>query len=289
MRRDEPEASGAAQSAESEQAPRSMLHGLRCLLLRSEQQSDRAASLLRERGAVPVVLPLLEIVPPPDPTRLLEAARAVGGYDLVAFTSENAVERFFAALDEVGGRLGGASGPRIAAIGHATARALELRGLCPDVMPRRFVGEDFAAALLDELRELGGPADKRVLLPRALVAREVVPEELRRHGVEVDVVPAYETRRAGAPTQARLRELLERAEVDVVLFSSSSMVESFVEAFEGSMLALPRQVVLASIGEITTKTAERLGLPIDVTAEESTMAGLVAAVERLLVDRDERV
>lgn len=288
MRREVSGASGAEQGGETEQAARSALSGQRCLLLRSEQQSGKAASLLRERGAVPVVLPLLEILPPPEPARLLEAARAVDGYDLVAFTSENAVERFFDALDEVGGSLRGDSGPRIAAIGRATARALELRGLRPDVMPRRFVGEDFAAALLDALREQGGPAHKRVLLPRALVARELVPEELRRHGVEVDVVPAYETRRASPETLARLRELLGRGEIDVVLLSSSSMVESFVEAFEGSPLALPWQVVLASIGEITTATAERLGLTIDVTAEDSTMAGLVTAVERLLVERRER-
>lgn len=288
MRRDEPEAGELGPPSDAESERRGALHGRRCLLLRPEHQSGEAARLLRERGAVPVVLPLLEILPPPDPARLVEAARSFGRYDLVALTSENAVERFFAALDEVGGAQRGAAGPRIAAIGRGTARALEARGLHPDVMPRRFVGEDFAAALLDDLREHGGAAGKRVLLPRALVAREIVPDELRRHGVVVDVVPAYETRRASPETQARLRELVERGEVDVVLFSSSSMTESFVEAFAGGLLALPWQVVLASIGEITTHTAERLGLTIDVTAEDSTMPGLIAAVERFLAERVER-
>jgi uroporphyrinogen III methyltransferase / synthase len=127
-----------------------------------------------------------------------------------------------------------------------------------------------------------------VLLPRALVAREVLPDELGRHGVIVDVVPAYETRRATPEAQARLRELVERNDVDVVLLSSSSMVEAFVEALGGDASSLPSSLVVGSIGDITTQSAMRLGLRIDVTAEDSTLPGLVTALERVLDEREAR-
>jgi uroporphyrinogen III methyltransferase/synthase len=126
--------------------------------------------------------------------------------------------------------------------------------------------------------ELGGV--RRVLIPRAKVAREQVPELLRKGGVAVDVVPAYETRPAGPEHQARLTDLIANSEVDVILFTSSSTVDSMVDMLGSRAVPLLARVTLASIGPITSATAARRGLEVAVTAETYTVEGLLDALEK---------
>src|SRR5690606_6128599 len=218
------------------------------------------------------VYPVIEICDPPQPERLLGAARDIQDYDWVLFTSANGVDRFFQALHHQGydsRRLGSV---RIAVIGPRTAAALGRFGVVADLVADEFVGEGLARAVL-EVATHG-----RVLLPRALEARDELPSALKRAGLTVDVVPAYETRAISAERALGLRRILERREVDTVIFTSSSMVRSTVEALGASAVTILEQVHVASIGPITSATAAGLGVQVGTTAAVYTVAGLLDAL-----------
>ena len=164
------------------------------------------------------------------------------------------------------------------AIGPGTAAALARVGVRADVVPEEFRGEAAAAAIL---AAHGGPiAGARVLLPRAAVARDVLPDTLRKAGAVVDVVPVYRTVPPEPADRERLRALLAAREVDVVTFTSSSTVDNLVGALGDDAARLLEPLVVASIGPITTDTARRHGLRVAVTAAEYTVDGLIAALTR---------
>jgi uroporphyrinogen III methyltransferase/synthase len=143
------------------------------------------------------------------------------------------------------------------------------------------VGEAFAQAILDDpaVQALLPGRRPRVLLPRALVAREVVPERLRQAGCDVDIVPVYETRPASAQRRDELLARLAARTLDWVMLTSSSTVDSLVDLLGPRAPELLQSVLVASIGPITTATACRHGLTVAVTAAESTVPGLLSAIE----------
>lgn len=258
------------------------LFGKRVLVTRPREQAAGVARLLRRRGGEAVIWPAIEIGPPPDPALAARAAREVDRYDVAVFTSENGVERFFRELDAAGRDARALGRARVAAIGPGTAAALRDRGVRADIVPATYRGEALAEAILEDVG--GGRPGLRVLIPRALVAREVLAERLREAGCEVDVVPVYETRAASEERRRELARLVEEGRVDVVLLTSSSTADSVCDALgpgAGDRLA-EKGVLVASIGPITTATAERRGLRVGVTAEVSTTLGLIEAVERHL-------
>lgn len=264
------------------------LFGRRVLVTRPRGQAAATARLLRSRGAEPIPFPLIAIEPPPDVERVARAVRELGSYDVVAFTSDNGVAWTFRAIDEAGRDARAFGAARIAAIGPGTAAALAARGLVADIVPREYRGEGLAEAILAdphvaEKRAAGGRV--RVLVPRALVAREVLPKTLAEAGCDVDVVPVYETRPASSADRARLIDALEQGRVDVVLLTSSSMADSLCGLLGERARELLARTLVASIGPITTATAERRGLIVGVTATVSTTAGLVEAIERHLASR----
>lgn len=260
-----------------------LLFGKRVLVTRPKAQIASTARLLRLRGAEPVAFPTIEIVAPPEPARVAEAVRSLASYDVVAFTSENGVDWLFREMDAQGRDARSFATARLAAIGTGTASALARRGVHADLVPAEFVGEGLARAILDDLaaHPVAGRAP-RVLVPRALVAREVLPDLLRKEGVEVDVVAVYETRPASSERKAELVRLFEAGSIDVALLTSSSTADSLVELLGPRAPELTAHVLIGSIGPITTATAEKRGLRVGVTAEVSTTAGLVEAVERRL-------
>jgi uroporphyrinogen III methyltransferase/synthase len=263
------------------------LFGKRILITRPEGQSAVTARMVRLRGAEPFELPTIAILPPPDPARVAAAARELDGYDVVAFTSANAVSAFFEEID-VQGRDARAFGrARIAAIGSGTAAALAPRGIRADIVPGEFVGEAFAAAILGDpvIAALLPERRPRILIPRALVAREVVPERLRAAGCDVDVVPVYETRKASSERRDELISRLEARTIDCVMLTSSSTADSLVDLLGARATELLQGVLVASIGPITTATAARRGLTVAVTAAESTVAGLLSSLESHLAEQ----
>jgi uroporphyrinogen III methyltransferase / synthase len=119
----------------------------------------------------------------------------------------------------------------------------------------------------------------RVAFPRARVAREVLPEKLRAAGCDVHLVTAYETQKAGPQKRAELARLFEEKRVDVVLLSASSIADVLADALGERADELLQGVLVASIGEVTTATARKRGINVTLTAETSTMEGLLEAIE----------
>lgn len=258
------------------------LFGKRVLVMRPAGQAAATADILRRRGAEPIEMPAITLGPPPDPARVTQAVREIGGYDVVAFTSENGVTWFFRVLDAEGRDARAFGRARVAAIGAGTSAALLTRGVRADIVPAVFVGEAFANAILadPEVSARRARGRTRVLVPRALVGREVVGDRLRDAGCEVDLVPVYETRPVPAALAGALVRRLEARTIDAVLLTSSSIADSLCDLLGPRAAELLRGVVVASIGPVTTATASTRGLVVDVTTEISTTDGLVAALER---------
>ena len=253
------------------------LFGVRVLVTRAAEQAESLAQALRERGAATIELPMIRIEPPRDAAPLAAAVQALRSYHWLVFTSQNGVRAFFAELARQGFDSRQLHGLRIAAIGPSTAEALEPYGVRADLVPSSFRGEALAESML---REQGDTIrGVRVLLPRAAVARDVLPDTLRAAGASVDVVEAYRTEGASAEAAARLRQLIEQNELDVIAFTASSTVQHTLAAIGEDAAQRLQGLTLVSIGPITTDTATTHGLHVALTADEYTIPGLVAALE----------
>jgi len=249
------------------------LFGKRILVPRPIEQARGTAALIRQRGAIPVVSPAIEIDPIFDRTRLRRAVVEAKRYDWVIFTSQNGVKAFFSEVQAQGldARVFGEA--RVAVIGPKTGEVLKSYGIVADLCAEKFVAE----SLLEGLKPADKPL-KRVLIPRARVAREVLPEALRATGVEVDVVPTYETKPVGGEGRVALCEAIEE-QVDIVLFTSSSMVEATVEALGEEAGRILSKRLIAGIGPVTSATARKLGLNVGVEASIYTVDGVLDALE----------
>jgi uroporphyrinogen III methyltransferase/synthase len=255
------------------------LFGKRILVPRAAHQATVTATAIRERGAEPVLFPVIELNDPPDPSPLQQALQDLSLYDWVLFTSANGVERFFAALVVAGRDARALGAARVGVIGPATQVAVERFGIRPDVVAREFVGEGLAKAVLEL-----GPV-KRVLLARALVARDTLPELLRAAGAVVDVVPVYQTMPPSAERGAAFREMFETGGVDTILFTSSSTVDGVVSLLGDAASRILSRVVLASIGPVTSATLRARGLEPTLMAKDYTVAGLLDALETHFASR----
>ena len=169
---------------------------------------------------------------------------------------------------------------RICAIGPRTAQELGIHGLTADIVPAEFQAEGVIAALAQV-----GIRGSRLLIPRAEVAREILPEQLRELGAVVDVIPVYRTI---APTVdvASLTQQLLTGRVAALTFTSSSTVRNFVELFGGqeAVTRLVAQVAIACIGPITARTAEEYGLTVTIIPTENTVSALAEAIVRHFSD-----
>ncbi len=260
------------------------LFGRRILVPRPAHQARATAEAIRDRGAEAVVFPVIEIHDPPEPERLTQAIAQLASYAWVLFTSANGVDRFFAALEGQGLDARALGSCRLGVIGPRTGAALERYGLRADLVAKEFIGEGLAKAVLEQ----SGASPGRVLIPRALEAREQLPQVLEEAGFSVDVVPAYETRAISGERAQQLTQLLSpdssvgdsglEAGVDVVIFTSSSTVTSTVQALGENAAQILSQVQVASIGPITTQTARQHGIQVDVTADVYTIEGLLDAL-----------
>jgi uroporphyrinogen III methyltransferase / synthase len=249
------------------------LFSKRILVPRAEQQAGETARAIRERAAEPVLCPVIELLPPPDPARLSDAVGALDQYDWVLFTSSNGVQRFLAELTRQGKDVRAFGRARIGVIGPKTAEAIERAGLRPDLVAREFVGEALAEAVL------AAAHGKRVLVARALVARDELPQMLGRAGYSVDVVPAYQTVPIAGQQRDQLRELLTTGAVDVMLFTSSSTVNHTCDALGSDAAALLSKITVASIGPVTSASLQARGVPVHVAASVYTVSGLLDALE----------
>lgn len=245
------------------------LDGLTVMITRPRLQAEGMAEELEGLGARVVLFPTIRIDPPDDPMPLRTAVSRADTFDWIVFTSVNGVERFWRELREQGGDTRRLSGVSLCAIGPATAAAIELEGARADLVPAEYVAE----AVVDALSAETALSGSRILLPRAQVARPVLPDSLRERGADVYEAPAYRT----VPDRAegeRARTAIANGEVDVVTFTSSSTVRNYVELVG----AVTGGAKVASIGPITSETARELGLEVDVEAAEYTVPGLIEAI-----------
>jgi uroporphyrinogen-III synthase len=248
------------------------LAGKRIVVTRAKAQAGSLSERLLELGAEVVELPTIEIQPASDYGPLDSAIARLDTYHWLIFTSANGVLWFVERLRKAG-REPRSIRARICAIGPATKAEVEALGLTVELMGEEYVAEGLLAAF--EPFDIAG---KRILLPRAAVARDVVPDQLKARGATVDVVEAYRT---GVPAESvqRAREIFgAQPKPDIATFTSSSTVQHFVDVAGAPAL---KGVKVASIGPITSRTARELGIEVAVEAEVYTIDGLVRAIVRL--------
>jgi uroporphyrinogen-III synthase len=251
------------------------LAGRLIVITRPKAQAAPFAALLGAAGARVLVAPTIAIEPPPSWAPLDDALRRAGEYDWAVFTSVNGVAMVKARLSALGLEVVALGHCRIAAIGPATAEALSAMGLKTVLVPDEYVAEELARALAALVRP-----GQRVLLARAAETRDLLVRELRQLGAQVDEVPAYRTAPAWQDMGELKKALLAR-EVDAVTFTSSSTVRHFVSIFApGELPRLMAGVTVACIGPVTRATAVAAGLEPEIVAEEYTIAGLAAALEK---------
>jgi uroporphyrinogen III methyltransferase/synthase len=247
------------------------LYGTRVVVTRAKDQSEGLTTRLREMGADVVELPTIAMEPAMDAGPLDAAIARLDEYDWLIFTSANGVKYFLDRLDASAVDLRKLRA-KICAIGPATRRAVENLHLKVDLMGKEYVAEALVKAFAAY-----GLQGARMLLPRAAIARDVLPAELRRRGAKVDVVEAYRTV-IPAEAAARAREIFNDArKPDWITFTSSSTVKNLLRLVQPEDLA---GVKVASIGPVTSETARQFGLEVTVEAAEFTVEGLVEALSR---------
>jgi uroporphyrinogen III methyltransferase / synthase len=255
------------------------LFGRRVVVTRAREQASEFKTVLADLGAACIEFPTIAIAPPPSWELLDEAINVLATYDWIIFTSVNGVRFFMQRLWSGGRDLRDLHGIRLAAIGPKTAEALEQYGLRADLVPEEYRAESILERLSGESIK-----EKRFLLPRAMAAREILPETLRQWGAHVDVVPAYQTV-LPREQSAQMMERLHSGDIDCLTFTSSSTVSNFFTMFEqGSVLPFLKNVCIACIGPITAKTAEAHGLIVNVMPAEYTIAALAQAIRAYFSD-----
>lgn len=248
------------------------LFGKKVLVTRAREQASQLTSRLEELGARVVEAPAIKIVPPESYEPLDRAIAELATYHWLIFTSVNGVDAFFARLDAAGLDSRALAGVKVAAIGAVTADRLQAHGIRADIVPVQFVAEGVVSALAGEI-----VPGMRVLIPRALVARDVLPEKLTAMGAQVEVVPAYRTV-TGDTDGAALAEQLAAGEIDLITFTSSSTVTNLLSLLGREGAALAGKAKIACIGPITAATCVEQGLTPAIIAKEYTISGLIESI-----------
>jgi uroporphyrinogen III methyltransferase/synthase len=246
------------------------LFGRRIVITRARAQASGLVSQLTKLGAQCLEIPTIKIIPAEDTAPLKKAIDNLNHYDWLVLTSVNGVKFFFDTLFDMGKDVRALGHLKFACIGPVTKERLADYGIISDILPETYRAESVVDAFSH--MEMQG---KKVLLPRAKVARTILPEELIKMGASVDEVTAYETILCDDGKET-LISLLTDQEIDAVTFTSSSTVSNFMSLLESQDAAkLLKGVTIASIGPITSDTARALGIKPNLEANPYTIPGLV--------------
>jgi uroporphyrinogen III methyltransferase/synthase len=249
------------------------MFGRRVLVTRAADQAAGIVRALREAGAEPIVIPMIETVPATDPSDLDRALHALGDYDTILFSSVNAVRFFVDRASQLGVNLLGTA-PSAACVGPLTAAAARERGLTVALMP----AEHFdAAGLVDALKAAWGGEGRRYLLPQAQEARPELRDGLNATGERVDAVTAYQTV-APAVDRQSLRDCLVRGELHALTFTSPSTVNHFAALLDEPSKIAARACRIAAIGPVTAEALRVLGFDPQVVPKRATVRDLVSAL-----------
>lgn len=260
------------------------LQGWRILVTRASRQAFGLSEPLRHRGAEVIEIPTIEIASAGSYAALDHALIKIDHYDTLILTSVNGVEVLFERYNRLGLPIADMQHLLVVAIGPATARAIQSEGLGVSIVPEKYVAESVVEALRGKLFK-----NSRVLLVRARIARDVLPEELRKMGASVDVIEAYQTRIPEGAANT-LKDLFSSASrrPHIVTFTSSSTATNFLSLLGPDSRQLLKDAKLASIGPVTSATLRQAGLEPDVEAREYTMEGLVLAIEEFVARNGRR-
>ena len=272
----------AVNESPNQQPDLSVLSGKRIVVTRPRTQAGELGRRLSELGAEVIEFPTIAIEPPADYTPMDRAITQLDQYDWLFFTSINGVESFFDRLRSLRNDSKCIEHLKVVAIGPETAGRLERQGVQVFMVPAKYQAEGILEGL--NRAEIRG---RRVLMPRAAKAREILPQTLGQWGASVDVVEAYKTV-LPQDCEFGLRELFKK-EIEVLTFTSSSTVENFIRLLEGEdPVPILRGVIIACIGPITARTAIDNGLQADIVSSEFTIPGLVAAIVRFYESAETR-
>ncbi len=245
--------------------------GKRVLVTRAAHQASALGDALAARGLTVIAIPSIAMEPPSDEYATLHREmERLDEFDWLLFTSANAVEVFTREFQVLGLEWVPC---RIGSIGAATTRALRAAGMQVNLQPRTAVSEAFAAALQPHVR------NQRVLLVQAESAREVLPRAMQQAGAELVIAPAYRTVTPLKSAEALRREMQQ---LDAITFTSSSSVRNLLELCENAGVKLPRGVVLASIGPITSQTLQEFGYEPQVETPVADIEVLASMLARYL-------
>jgi uroporphyrinogen-III synthase len=251
------------------------LAGNRVLVSRAKKQAGALSDGLRQLGARVLEIPFIQIRNPRSFRPLDTALRKLAEYDWLILTSVNGVQAMCHRREKLHIPGSALRHLKITAIGPATRKAIEKCGMQVDIMPGEYVAEAVVESLRAKVK------GKNVLLVRAKIARDVIPNELRKAAARVDVIEAYETVVPKASRVRLLKVLGDRHKrPDVITFTSSSTVRNFVDLL-GKRAAHSRLldgVKFASIGPVTSATLREFGLRCDIEAREYTIPGLIQAI-----------
>lgn len=260
-----------------EQTP---LFGRSIVVTRAQANASQFASELRRLGAEVFEFPTIEMAPPKSYADLDEAIAEIASFNWLIFTSATGVESFIARLRHLGRDIRTLGKASIATIGPATAERLIHYGLRVTAMP----DDEFRAEAIVDAIGIKRIRGKRFLIPRAEVAREILPELLRKAGArEVLVAPSYRTIKPKGAQIERMRELIAARGIDLVTFTSSSTVNNFCKLLGNKT----KGIKVASIGPITAEIARRKGFEVVVTPSVYTIAALTQSILEYF-DREKR-
>jgi uroporphyrinogen III methyltransferase/synthase len=252
-----------------------LLFGKTALVTRAREQASLLTTELETLGAQCIEAPAIKLVPPESYEVLDQAIGRLSTYNWLIFTSVNGVEYFFKRLHSMKLDSRALGSGRIAAIGAQTAAKLREYGILADIVPLEFRAEGIVEALTGRIEP-----GMSVLIPRALVARDILPKKLREMGATVDVVPVYRTL-TGDTDGKMLAEKLTAGEIELVTFTSSSTVTNLLELLGPQGATLLQHAKVACIGPITAGTCLDNGITPDVISEEYTIKGMTQAIIKL--------
>ena len=262
------------------------LFGKGVLVTRPRDQAPALSNLLTVYGAEPIECPTLKIVPPDNWEDLDQAIKELPSYQLLVVTSVNGVRAFMERLRSNKYDARGLAGLQVCCIGPGTAKEMQKYGIEPDLIPEVFQAEGLLEMLKDK-----GVKGQRVLIPRAEVARDILPDQLRILGAEVCVVTAYRAVSPKVQIQG-LKDRLRQGHIHYLTFASSSTVRNFCQLFESQeeLKELIQGSTVACIGPITAQTVQEQGLEVGLVASQNTIPALVESIvqhqERIQSDRN---
>jgi len=254
------------------------LFGKKIVVTRTRSQAGELSARLRCLGADVDEMPTIRIEPPENIKEFAQLVQDAHKYSWIIFTSPNGVDSFFDMFFKLYKDARSIGGAKIAAIGPGTQKRVQHYHLSVDLIPDEYVAEGLVRKLLDE----GSVENEMILLVRPSSARDIIAEGLAEAGAIVDEAIAYQTvSESEDPTGAV--ERFQAGDTDLVTFTSSSTVESFLDMD----LPIPEHLMIASIGPITSQTLQSAGLQVDIEAKESNIPGLVSAIEDYFIELEE--